>query len=300
METPGSIEWDWGCRLAFQSGMSGPAFAEGPPPLPESQGPWSQPPTQPPSAKPATSTASPTPEPTTERPPRRVPVGLIVWLALICGAIGAYVAFTLVFPGQTSGMDQADALRLLGLLALVSTGLVFMRRVREAVRNIAIWAGIAGVLLVGYTYRNDLLGIWNKVSSEVLPSVAVANTPHSMTISASQDGGFYVQGKVNGAPVRFAIDTGASGIVLSPADAQRAGVDVSKLDFSASSETATGVGQIAPSTATSLEVGPLQIGAAKVAVDRTPMIASLLGMDFLRRFDSIEIKGDQLTLTWRG
>jgi aspartyl protease family protein len=232
-----------------------------------------------------------------------VPVGLIVWLALICGAIGAYAAFTMIFPGQASGMDQADALRLLGLLALVSTGLVFVRRVRvgEAVRNIAIWAGIAGVLLVGYTYRNELLGVWNKVSSEVLPSVAVANTPHSRTISVSPDGGFYIQGKVNGQPVRFVIDTGASGIVLSPADAQRAGVDLTKLDFTSSSETANGIGQIAPYQATSLEVGGLQLGAAKVAVDHSPMSASLLGMDFLRpRFDSIEIKGDQLTLTWRG
>jgi aspartyl protease family protein len=37
-----------------------------------------------------------------------------------------------------------------------------------------------------------------------------------------------------------------------------------------------------------------------VAVNKVPMSSSLLGMDFLRRLDSFEVQGDQLTLRWRG
>jgi aspartyl protease family protein len=200
-------------------------------------------------------------------------------------------------------MDQVEALRLLGLLALVSTGLVFVRRVKvgETVRNIAIWIAIGGVAVAGYAYRNELAGVADRLRSAVAPSVPVASAPHALTISTSADGAFYVQGQVNGAPVRFAIDTGASGIVLSPADAQRAGVDLGKLDFSGdAAETANGAAAMAPYTAPSLDIGPMHLTGVKVAVDKAPMSVSLLGMDFLRRLDSIEIHGDQLTLKWRG
>jgi aspartyl protease family protein len=273
----------------------------GSPPVPEPQGPWSLPPTPPPGKSPTPSASQPASSPG-DPPARRVPIGLIIWLALIGGAVGAYVVFTLLFPGQTSGMDQADALRLLGLLALVSTGLVFLRRVKigEALRNIAIWLGVAGVAVAGYAYRGELSAAFDRVRSAVLPSLAVSTAPHVMVISASADGGFYVQGQLNGKPVRFVIDTGASGIVLSPADAQRAGVDLSQLQFAGTAETANGVGQMAPYTAPSLDVGAIHFTNVKIAVDRTPMSASLLGMDFLHRFDSIEIHGDQLTLKWRG
>jgi aspartyl protease family protein len=36
------------------------------------------------------------------------------------------------------------------------------------------------------------------------------------------------------------------------------------------------------------------------AVDKAPMTTSLLGMAFLKRLDSFEVKGDHLTLRWKG
>ena len=200
-------------------------------------------------------------------------------------------------------MDRAGALRMLGLAAaLVSSGLVFARRMKlgEVARNIAIWVGVLAVALVGYTFRGDLVNVFDRVQGELIPAYAVSHAPHTMTVTASDDGGFYVIGSVNGAPVRFAIDTGANGVLLSPADAQAAGVDLSKLNFNAPSETANGVGYSAPYIAPSLEVGPMKLTNVDVAIDKTPMSTSLLGMAFLRRLDSFEVHGDQLTLKWRG
>jgi len=208
----------------------------------------------------------------------------------------------LLFPGQLSGIDQAQALRMLGFLALVSSGLVFARRMKlgEVARNIAIWTAIAAVALLGYSYRGELTGVVTRVRGEVAPALAVSNAPHVMTVTASDDGGFYVMGQVNGAPVKFAIDTGANGVLLSPADAARAGIDPASLKFDAPSETANGVGYVAAVTVRSLDVGPMKLANVPVAVDKAPMSASLLGMAFLRRLDSFEVKGDQLTLKWRG
>jgi len=213
----------------------------------------------------------------------------------------AYVALRLLFPGQLTAMDEADALRLLGLLALVSSGLVFARRMRfgEAARNAAIWVGLLALLLVGYSFRAELTQVYARVRGELIPAYAVATTPRSMVITASDDGGFYVIGAVNGATVKFAIDTGANGVVLSPADAARAGVDVGALKFASPSETANGVGYTAPVTLSGLSVGDLKLANVPAEVNKAPMSSSLLGMAFLRRLDSFEVHGDQLTLKWK-
>jgi aspartyl protease family protein len=168
------------------------------------------------------------------------------------------------------------------------------------VRNLLIWAGVAGVCILGYSFRTELAGVFQRVRGELIPSLAVSDAPNSAIIRASNDGGFYVMGQVNGAPIRFAIDTGANGVLLSPADAQRAGIDVASLKFTSPGETANGVGYTAPVTLPNLQVGQLKLANVPAAVDKTPMSTSLLGMAFLRRLDSFEVKGDQLTLRWKG
>jgi len=199
-------------------------------------------------------------------------------------------------------MDEADAFRLLGLLALVSSGLVFARQIRlgEAARNAAIWVGLAALLLVGYSFRAELTQAYLRVRSELIPAYAVPTTDRSMVITASDDGGFYVMGSVNGTAVKFVIDTGANGVLLSPDDAARAGLDVGALKFSSPAETANGVGYSAPVTLAALNVGDMKLANIPAAVNKAPMSSSLLGMAFLRRLDSFEVRGDQLTLKWKG
>jgi len=217
-------------------------------------------------------------------------------------ALAFYAALQLIFPGQLDRTDQAQALQMLGWLALVSSGLVYTRRVRFSVmaRNLAIWAAIAGVAILGYSYKAEAMAAFQRVRGELIPAMAVPTGEHAMTITASDDGGFYVMGAVNGKPVRFAIDTGANGVLLSPADAARAGIDPGGLKYSAPGETANGVGFMAPVTLGNLDVGQIRLTNVRAAVDKAPMSSSLLGMAFLKRLESFEVKGDQLTLRWRG
>jgi aspartyl protease family protein len=130
----------------------------------------------------------------------------------------------------------------------------------------------------------------------IFPEFAVADTPRSVVVGRSEDGGFYVMGEVNGARVRFLIDTGATEIVLSPADAARAGLDTAQMDFSHPTETANGVGYGAGTTVERLEVGPIRLTDVPVAVNQASMSASLLGMSFLQRLESFEVRGDELIL----
>jgi aspartyl protease family protein len=117
-----------------------------------------------------------------------------------------------------------------------------------------------------------------------------------LVVSQDPDGGFYLMGQVNGQAVRFLVDTGASEIVLSPADARRIGVDPASLVFDHPSETANGVGYAAPFVADSLAVGPIRLENVPVAINQAPMSSSLLGMSFLKRLESFRVSGRKLYL----
>ncbi|HEX3407043.1 MAG TPA: hypothetical protein VHS81_07375 [Caulobacteraceae bacterium] len=91
-------------------------------------GPWSHP---------------PEPAPVRARPQLRrlrLTRGFLIWLAIVSAGIALYVALMLLFPGQLVGNDQANALQMLGWLALVSSGLVFARRMKfgEVMRNVGV------------------------------------------------------------------------------------------------------------------------------------------------------------------
>jgi aspartyl protease family protein len=240
-----------------------------------------------------------TPPPAPKKAPRP---GLLLWLSLLAGAGLVFLILTRLFPGQLSSRDDwGEAFRLFGLLALVSSGLVATRRIDlgASARNIALWAAIFAIAFLAYAFRGDLLAAGLKARSALIPAYAVADSPRSLIVGRSEGDGFYVMAYVDGAPVRFIVDTGASDIVLSPADAKRVGLSAAGTYFQPS-ETANGVGYGAPVMLGSLTVGPIRLHDVPAFINQAPMSASLLGMPFLKRLDSFEVRGDQLFLRGRG
>jgi aspartyl protease family protein len=256
--------------------------------LPDHDGPWGGP------QQPA-----PPPQPAARR---RAPLGVILWVALMVVAGAGFWGFTRLFPGQLDGADKQQAFYSLGLLGVVSSGLVYARQVNvgRTVRYMAIWVAIAAMAVTGFTFRDDLAAAALRVRGALIPAYAVSTSPHEMVIARSEDGGFYVMGQVNGMPVRFLLDTGSGETTLSPADAQRLGIDPATLTFSRTTETANGVGHGAPYTAAGLTVGQIHLTQVAMDINQAPMSTSLLGMSFFKRLDSVEIRGDQLFLHWRG
>ena len=230
----------------------------------------------------------------------RVHVGLFLWIGLILAVgIGVWL-LSILFPGQISSEDDSHLriIRSIGVLALISSGLLYARRIRfgEVARNIAVWTGLAAIILVGYTYRTELEEVFYRVSGELVPSHAIATDDNGLVITASADGHFYVDGKANGQRIRFMIDTGASNVTLSPRDASRIGVDMSGLQFTQRYETANGTGLGAPYRLNSLSIGSFELADIEVSINRSDMSTSLLGMSFLERFGSFEFRGSRLIL----
>ena len=100
----------------------------------------------------------------------------------------------------------------------------------------------------------------------------------------------------NRVDARFLVDTGASGIVLSPADAMRIGFDPVELSFTGYAETANGTVRTAAVRLGSIEIGPIRIDDLPATVNQAAMRGSLLGMSFLERLRSYEVRDGALIL----
>lgn len=123
------------------------------------------------------------------------------------------------------------------------------------------------------------------------PQVALGLTP----IRKAEDGHFWATGSVNGRPIRFLVDTGATAVALTPEDARKAGLDVAALNFSQPVITAMGETRAAPVTLSYVTVSGARIEAVPALVIEDGLNASLLGMSYLGRLDRFE--ADQQTLT---
>jgi len=126
-------------------------------------------------------------------------------------------------------------------------------------------------------------------------AAAVIDGMGVIRLARQDDGHFYLDMQVNGMPVRFLVDTGASMVALTVKDAQMAAVPVNPAQFQVVGHGASGEvrGQM-------VELG--QFGIAGKTVTKVDAVVieggeqSLLGQSFLSRFDSVEIHGDELVL----
>ena len=230
--------------------------------------------------------------------PSRGPTWL--WLAVAAiGVTGLVIALNGRFPGALQDSNQAGRLAyLMAWLVLGGGGMVLAIRRQPLVglRNAAIWVGIGLALVIGYSYRDDLGNLGARLSGELVPQRGVAEGEDAMTFRAGQDGHFHVEALVDNVRVRFLVDTGASEVVLSPADARRLGFDRSNLEFVQMAETANGMVRGAPVRLREVVVGNLRLADVRASVNAADMSESLLGMTFLSRLGGFEVSGDRLTL----
>lgn len=222
-------------------------------------------------------------------------------LGLAAAALLTAIAALLVlrYPEGLAGQDeQISIVHSLLLLVLVGSSAVLYRGVTlgKAVRNAAIWIVLFAVLVVGYSYRHDLQGVWQRVAGAVVPHAPVVVGDGSVVINAGSHGHFVVEAQVEGIDVRFLVDTGASDVVLSPADARRVGLDPATLSFTRQYRTANGTVAGAPVRIGRLAIGPIALGDVRASVNQADMKRSLLGMSFLSRLAGYEVAGDRLIL----
>lgn len=168
--------------------------------------------------------------------------------------------------------------------------------------NTILWigAGIVGVAILAPTLpERDASPPGRRAPVEAVkpaasqPQSSAGNGLASREIARSPDGHFYLDAQVNGARVHFLVDTGASIVALTAADAQRAGIALPS--ERATARGAGGEVELMPVTIERIAAGPLEARAVPGAV--VPELpVSLLGQSFLARVGRVEISGDRMVL----
>lgn len=142
-------------------------------------------------------------------------------------------------------------------------------------------AGVKRVLLRGQTYQ---------------PKEG-STGPASVTLAADERGHFVTQGTINGLPIRFLVDTGASTIALPGIEAQRLGIDYRK-GRQGMSQTANGSVPIYVVTLDKVKLGAIELSGVEAVVIEQGLGVALLGMSFLNRVD-MRREGQTMTLVRR-
>jgi aspartyl protease family protein len=134
-------------------------------------------------------------------------------------------------------------------------------------------------------------------SGTAAPTAASGPPPNTLVYNANEQGHVIVDAAVNGASVRLLVDTGASLVVLTREDAQAAGIGPGELAYTHRASTANGAVRMAPITLREVRIGQLSLYDVPAAVIEHLNI-SLLGMSFLGRLQSYEMRDGKLTISW--
>ncbi|AJE47370.1 retropepsin-like aspartic protease family protein [Celeribacter indicus] len=192
------------------------------------------------------------------------------------------------------GMESFDTARILYLSLLLGAVAFYYvianrRTLGAMVRHAVLWALIfIGVL--------SAVGLWQDVRPRLAPA-QISRGDGIIAVDRDMTGHFSVRAAVNGTPVAFLVDTGASNVVLSMEDAERAGIDIGNLVFTGRAQTANGTVRTAPVTLDTLDLEGVHDRKVRAYVTDGELFGSLLGMDYLRRYERIEIQRDKLILT---
>ena len=180
----------------------------------------------------------------------------------------------------------------LGLLALALVLWFFFRdrtRMGLKLQYLGVWA----LILLGAIAA---VGLWGDIRQTVMPQQSVFAEEGRVELPRAPDGHYYVSLDLNGVSTRFVIDTGATGMVLSRNDAERAGLTPDQLIFRGQANTANGMVRTAPVRLERVALGPFTDRSVRAYVNEGEMRTSLLGMSYLQRFDRLEISNGRLIL----
>lgn len=175
----------------------------------------------------------------------------------------------------------------------------------QILRNMSALLIVCLLLVAGVAWMDDgaepgRTPVTAQESRAVPQDQAVRETDdgNEFVVSTRQGGHFLVNAEVNGVDIEFLVDTGASTVILTAADARELGFEVEYLEFTERFQTANGVIEGAPVTLRELSIGDLELDEVRSTVVRSKMSKSLLGMTFLNRLDSYEVKDGRLILRW--
>jgi aspartyl protease family protein len=191
--------------------------------------------------------------------------------------------------------DGLNALYLLLLLVLVASSLIGMRlSAGKATKFGLAWIAIFGVIFALFSFRGEFGALGARLKSEVTGSAEPLVSGETLRLRMRDDGHFWVDAKINGAPVRFLVDSGATTTTISASAAAQAGLEPGMRGDVVG--TANGELFMPRVTAGLVEVGSIRRSDFTVNINPNDG-TSVLGMNFLSSLSSWGVQGNVLVLT---
>ncbi|MFN3546380.1 MAG: TIGR02281 family clan AA aspartic protease [Mesorhizobium sp.] len=229
----------------------------------------------------------------------------LFWIAMVV-IIGGLVLLLLNHDaGTVMGIENDTFARMvqLGALALViGAGIVFSRAPwGSSLKMAAGWLAVLLVLVGGYQYRYELQDIASRLTAGLVPgsplSMSFSDGDAAVRLDMLSNGHFGARAIVDGVPVDFIVDTGATSTVLSSQDARRVGIDTDTLVYGIPISTANGVTRAARATIEEIGVGAIVRRRLPVLVAAPGTLGqSLLGMNFIGTLSGFDVRRDVMIL----
>lgn len=235
-----------------------------------------------------------------------------MWIVLI--GLGVALSALLMSSNQDplglslTTVDYAIFVAQIAIATVLGASVVMMVRhyLPPTVQAALFWSLVGIGLATTYDHRaqlaeagrralSDLSELGERLLADLIPGPA--HIGRSVEIPRGRGGDFHVHAKVNDAPVSMVLDTGASAVVLTPDDARAAGLPLDMLHYTVEIETANGPARAAEVRLTQVSVGSITEREVPALIAQPGQLKeSLLGMSFLNRLESYEMRGDKLLM----
>lgn len=191
--------------------------------------------------------------------------------------------------------EEPVRLLLIGGALVLALSALFSRRLslRFLIGGVIRWAVIIAAGVLAIRYQDDLAAAWSRISG----GIGAAQTEvrgRALRIRKAPDGHFWVNAEVDGARIRFLIDSGATMTALSPRAIAEAGVTLKPSLIRV--QTANGIVPVRSGRIARLAAGPISVENLRIVSAPAFGGINVLGMNFLSALRSWGVEGDWLVL----
>ena len=158
------------------------------------------------------------------------------------------------------------------------------------------WIAIFAALFAIFSFRFEFKAVWERVKADISGTAGQSVSGEDITIRRQDDGHYWLQVDVNGKPVRFMIDSGATTTAVNASTARETGIQVDTDGYPVFLNTANGSVAAQRGIIQSLKIGTHEIGQHNVVVSESFGDTNVLGMNFLDSMQSWKVEANVMTL----
>ncbi len=184
----------------------------------------------------------------------------------------------------------------IGALVLVGSSLIAQKLpIGKTIRMALAWVGIFAAAFVLFLFKDEGRAIWQRATTELSGDTGQIEGA-TLRLKRQEDGHYWALASINGTPVRFMIDSGATTTTLSQNAAQAAGIKASG-GFPVLVDTANGSIELQRAQVDALIVGSITQRNVQVLIGSEGLgDVNLLGMSFLSSLKAWRVENAVLIL----